>query len=601
MKTPEQNSRNACTDRVFCCRRGWSVALLTPQSFKPTKNIYDALDKSPNPPPRRSGKHHSSLSKEEDLPPRVYVPGIRSLPTGYYDTPATLPPRNEARAWDISPSAAANSPQLPPEPQDLYDYEDEDLLYEPDLFSFQEEEEDDDDLYEEYDDDDDDYDEEEEYEDEGEEVEVVLDADEASGADFAGSYPDPPSPLSPVPIPTVPTPPPGDGPDDYQGGPEDESSGNSSSGGGDGDGSSEGGSSLYQQDLAEDDDGEEGEEGEEEGDGLDDGILWVSNMEDQVSEDDESEGDGGQEEGGDGGGGGDGDGDGDEDGDRDGIGRILPANSSQHIWEDPEPSRPLSASAPGVHGHHYLHYHHHHYHHYHHHHCHRQGEEEGEEQEEEDDEEEEEPEPAPPPLSFIFSTTERNAYLLPTSFLSPTVYCRSFLQQQFPPDQQYLQQINRLNMVLPIPELSLVVAASQPGRVGLFRLTRSGGHFGMRLDTTLPREGGNSGTDVEERPPVALLGVAVSPIQGKQMGRNGRAGSSGSSSSDRSDDVGGRRKRKELQRGGGWRGVEARRRWRLTMVYTDGSILSYELGRETEEEGPGGLNAVLGWDEFVIV
>ena len=205
-------------------------------------------------------------------------------------------------------------------------------------------------------------------------------------------------------------------------------------------------------------------------------------------------------------------------------------------------------------------------------------------------------------MSFIFSTTERNAYLLPSSFLSPTVYCQSFLRQQFPPDPQHLLQADRLNMVLPIPELSLVIAASQIGRVGLFRLTRSGGHFGMRLDTTLPRDGGGAGPDVEERPPFELLGVAVSPIQGKQRGRKGRAGSSGSSGSvGPGGGVGGRRGRKELQRGGGWRGVEARRRWRLTIVYTNGSILSYELGRETEEEGSGGLNDVLGRDEFVMV
>lgn len=219
------------------------------------------------------------------------------------------------------------------------------------------------------------------------------------------------------------------------------------------------------------------------------------------------------------------------------------------------------------------------------------------EDEDHEGDQEEEAEPAQPPTSFIFATTERDAYLLPTSLLSPTVVCQNFLGQPYPhTGPPYLVHVDRLNMVLPIPELSLVVAASQKGRVGIFRLTRSGKQFGMRLDTVLPREQGapdvrEADLDVETRPKAHLLGIAVSPVQGKEMGKS-RAGSD-------STDCG--RRKKERQRGGGWRGVEGRRRWRLVIVYADGSILSYELGREREEEGQGGLGDLFGMAGFAMV
>jgi len=195
-----------------------------------------------------------------------------------------------------------------------------------------------------------------------------------------------------------------------------------------------------------------------------------------------------------------------------------------------------------------------------------------------------EPKPITPPLAFVFATTEHNAYLIPTTPLSPTVICRSFLHQSYPPMAlQYLGDIDRLNMVHQIPELSLVIAASQKGRVGIFRLTRARGNFGMRLDMILPRESGapkigasSTTLDVETRPAAALLGLAVSPVQGRQM--------------------------EDGKNGGGWRGIEGRRRWRLMMIYTDGNMLSYELGGGIDEAGDGlGVDLGLGGEGFVMV
>ncbi|KAF8245107.1 hypothetical protein K440DRAFT_634906 [Wilcoxina mikolae CBS 423.85] len=479
--------------RLGFINRGWSVVFLTPQSFKPTNNIYEALDKSPNLLPRRSRYHVLREDLYEDLPPREYVSGIRCIPTGYYDTPTANQPRtNEARAWDISPVTSRAGRTMTHDRLDIFG---SDFGPPEDIQALQAH------LAQE---------------------DGSLDEDDHNSGVLDGSSS--PAPLSPLPIPTVPTPPPGDGPDHYQG-----------------DGS-ETSSSLQYQDLLWD-------EGH-----LDvEASSWHTDSEDQLSEDEDEDSDG-----------------------QDDLyeGEVLtsipaPIQTRQYS----EPPTPIAAAQTCKN-------HHHHNNHHNHYHIHRQ--------EENDDEE---PEPAQPPMSFIFSTTEYNAYLFPTTYLSPTVFCNSFLQQHFPPGLQFLSQIDRLNMALPIPELSLIVIASQQGRAAIFRLTRSGDHFGMRLDTVLPREHGDSEMDLETRPPVALLGIAVSPIQGKEMGKS-RAGS---------DTMCGIQKRKERQRGGGWRGVETRRRWRLMMVYTDGTVLSYELGRETEEEGPGGLGDLLGLDGFIMV
>jgi hypothetical protein len=172
-----------------------------------------------------------------------------------------------------------------------------------------------------------------------------------------------------------------------------------------------------------------------------------------------------------------------------------------------------------------------------------------------DAEDEADEDPAQPPTSLIFSTTEHNAHLLTaTSSLSPVVVCRSPVHSRSISAAQHLPAIDRLNLCHVIPDLSLVIAASQQGRIAIFRLTRVGDIYGMRLDDVLPRDGEPG------QPNSSLLGVAVGPVQGREMGSSTRS------------------------RRGGWRGVEGRRRYRLMCVFVDGTVVSYELGREGTNE-----------------
>lgn len=155
---------------------------------------------------------------------------------------------------------------------------------------------------------------------------------------------------------------------------------------------------------------------------------------------------------------------------------------------------------------------------------------------------------------------------------------------------QYLGNIDRLNMVCCIPELSIVVAASQKGKAAVFRLTRFGNDHLMRLDYILPKETsgaiGCGGDDNQHRPTSALLGMAAGPIQGREFGRSRRnsndyssSGSPWETTTSVPTHAGGTYYRVGRKRSG-WRGVEKQRRYRLMMVYADGTVLSYELGKD---------------------
>jgi hypothetical protein len=119
----------------------------------------------------------------------------------------------------------------------------------------------------------------------------------------------------------------------------------------------------------------------------------------------------------------------------------------------------------------------------------------------------------------------------------------------------HVEMYNRLNMLVRVPELSLIAAASQMGLVALFTLTKLEDGFSKhgpavfcRLDAILPFEEHTTLLD-PQRP---LLGIAVSPLP----------------SSERWD------AKKSLRP----------RRWRLILTYFDSSVVSYELHRKENEE-----------------
>lgn len=99
---------------------------------------------------------------------------------------------------------------------------------------------------------------------------------------------------------------------------------------------------------------------------------------------------------------------------------------------------------------------------------------------------------------------------------SPHVFCANILKQALPQviEASNHAHIDRLNMLLQIPELGIVVIATQIGRCAVCALTKNEktGTLGLRVDWTLP-------TKMQElkglRPVGPLLGIAASPVQGR--------------------------------------------------------------------------------------
>jgi hypothetical protein len=140
------------------------------------------------------------------------------------------------------------------------------------------------------------------------------------------------------------------------------------------------------------------------------------------------------------------------------------------------------------------------------------------------------------------------------TFAKPDFLNRGIVRQELGTLQDHLRPFDRLNMLAVIPELSLVVAASQIGRAALISLTRLDDDFSnagpvvmFRLDLILPLKVHEDG----HRPSVPLAGMAVAPLQTSEtVGKEGLGG----------------------------------KRWRLLLHYVDHTILSYELFRNEGDE-----------------
>ncbi|KAK1521777.1 hypothetical protein CPAR01_14694 [Colletotrichum paranaense] len=145
------------------------------------------------------------------------------------------------------------------------------------------------------------------------------------------------------------------------------------------------------------------------------------------------------------------------------------------------------------------------------------------------------------------------------------VFCKDPISWMYPP-HPLLQHSERLNMILHIPELSLVVIGSAMGRAILLTPTRSRYHIpgngyklkqGFRIDRVLPTL---SDEKAGRRPPRGLYGIAAGPIQ--------EGGATGCLL--RADDAA--------------MPSPASRRYRLMLHYRDHSILSYEISRDDKNE-----------------
>ena len=163
----------------------------------------------------------------------------------------------------------------------------------------------------------------------------------------------------------------------------------------------------------------------------------------------------------------------------------------------------------------------------------------------------------------IFHTGVDTVNLLKYPFESVSATCIGPCHQHIP--RSHLDRMNRLNMVHHVADLGIVIAATQRGRAAIFTLTRMTTHsngkvkerYAMRLDWVLPfasQEGRG------ERPHSSLLGIAVAPVQGRELEKK--------DSWERLDESG-----------------RTAGRWRLLLTYQDNTVLSYELWRGGGLEG----------------
>lgn len=178
----------------------------------------------------------------------------------------------------------------------------------------------------------------------------------------------------------------------------------------------------------------------------------------------------------------------------------------------------------------------------------------------------------------IFQTTKSDIRLMSDIRHGPiiekgtscnTLVCQQALHQKTPSHLRH-PGMERLNMVLQIPELGIMAVAYQAGRVALLTMTKidKNGQFGFRPEWLLPFR---AQEDVGKRPMVALLGMAIGPVQG--------CGRMSGSATDEARDP------KVLANG--------TRRFRLILTYYDHTILSYEIWRSIADSGSGIQDRIL--------
>ncbi|KAI4244716.1 MAG: hypothetical protein L6R40_002920 [Gallowayella cf. fulva] len=148
------------------------------------------------------------------------------------------------------------------------------------------------------------------------------------------------------------------------------------------------------------------------------------------------------------------------------------------------------------------------------------------------------------------------------------VACRSALDQRLSPRDLHIARLQRLNLVLQVPELGLVVVGDQTGRVALVTMTRRrrnkqlgiDDEVGFRIEGFLPSK---PQEDAGQRPQTELHGVAVGPVQGHERKRTDVLGENDGSFGTRTTA----------------RMFMKSRPYRLMLYYGDHTVLSYEISR----------------------
>lgn len=125
------------------------------------------------------------------------------------------------------------------------------------------------------------------------------------------------------------------------------------------------------------------------------------------------------------------------------------------------------------------------------------------------------PQPTPPQsfLEFpILHFSDTDIRLLTNPFaVRPSLVCRELFKQSFSVPILSIHSCDRINMVQSVPELGIVIAATQKGRVAVITLThvKSEGLPYFRVDWIAPFK---SQERFGDRPLSPLLGIAVGPV-----------------------------------------------------------------------------------------
>ena len=229
-----------------------------------------------------------------------------------------------------------------------------------------------------------------------------------------------------------------------------------------------------------------------------------------------------------------------------------------------------------------------------------------------------------PPFAVIQCSASHIRLINVPKVRTPHFFCASALKQTLPRtiERSPLIHMDRLNMMQYIPELGIVIIATQIGRCAVCTLTKKSdtGTRGFRVDWILPtKEQEKNGL----RPQAPLLGIAAGPVQGRQIGEeesssdesesssgaeelhsnHSTASSPEGSSISESNSLQGRKhhlpssKSRPLPmrpnhhifpKAESWQGIENSRRYRLMLTYYDQTVLTYELWREAPNIGIDG-------------